>query len=61
MSKCKLTLAGFIYALYVGDTFIEYFDTHEEALLFAKQYYPQLNILIKPIAYFKYNQKEGRT
>jgi len=52
-----LRLSGFIYALYIKDTFIEYFESHEDAIRFAKHFYPNLEIIIKPVSYFRYEAK----
>ena len=53
----RVKLAGWIWSLYINGAFLEYFASSEEALEFAKNFYPNLDILIRPISYFTFKEK----
>jgi len=40
----SLKLFSFVWSLYIEDLFIEYFDSHQSAIEFAKKYYPQIQV-----------------
>ncbi|RLF04578.1 MAG: hypothetical protein DRJ60_06870 [Thermoprotei archaeon] len=54
-----LKLSLFVWALYVDKEFIEYFDTYQSAIRFAKNCYPNFSFIIKPVSVFTYVEKEN--
>jgi len=53
-----LKVEGIIYVLYIKDQRIEHFASVEDAAKYAKKHYPSVDMLIKPIVYFKYKEEK---
>jgi len=56
-----LKLSMFVWALYVDKEFIEYFDTYQSAIKFARNCYPNFSFIVKPVAVFKYVEENEET
>lgn len=55
----SLKLAGWIFALYVEQQFIEYFKSVEEAKAFQHKHYRGFSVFIKPVAFFSYDKRNA--